>query len=169
MDESGLLNLEQVEAVFETKVETEVEDVGNIVGDALSKFGSTISKLFGRGDDETDLEKVFTNFINDSFSDLIHFLLFVLKANETESTANETTTNKTVNENETNNDKQNLTTNQTQTNTTNNETQTEVKKEIRLKTIKEPIESTIQILDVPTLTDELLKQSKDKLQKLDDK
>jgi hypothetical protein len=63
MDESGLLNLEQVEAVFETKVEAEV-DVGNIVGDAISKFGSTISKLFGRGDDETDVEKVFTNFIN---------------------------------------------------------------------------------------------------------
>jgi hypothetical protein len=92
-----------------------------------------------------------------------------LKANETESTANETTTNKTVNENETNNDKLNLTTNQTQTNATNNETQTEVKKEIKIKTIKEPIESTIQILDVPILTDELLKQSKDKLQKLDDK
>ncbi len=92
-----------------------------------------------------------------------------MKANETESTANETMTNKTVNENETSNDKLNLTTNQTQTNATNNETQTEVKKEIKIKTIKEPIESTIQILDVPILTDELLKQSKDKLKKLDDK
>jgi len=58
MDESGILNLEQVEAVFETKVETEVEDVGTIVGDAISKFGNTISKLFGRTDEETDVEKV---------------------------------------------------------------------------------------------------------------
>ena len=58
MDESGLLNLETVEAVFETKVESDAEEVGNIVGDAISKFGESISKLFGGKDDETDLEKV---------------------------------------------------------------------------------------------------------------
>ena len=60
MDESGLLNLENVEAVFETKVESEAEEVGNIVGDAISKFGESISKLFGGKDEETVVEKVFT-------------------------------------------------------------------------------------------------------------
>ena len=52
MDESGLLNLETVEAVFEAKVESDADVVGNIVGDAISKFGESISKLFGRTDDE---------------------------------------------------------------------------------------------------------------------
>jgi hypothetical protein len=63
MDESGLLTVDSVEAVFETKVESDAEEVGNIVGDAISKFGESISKLFGRTDDETLLEKVFLNFI----------------------------------------------------------------------------------------------------------
>ena len=58
MDESGLLNLETVEAVFEAKVESDADVVGNIVGDAISKFGESISKLFGRTDDEADVEKV---------------------------------------------------------------------------------------------------------------
>jgi len=99
-------------------------------------------------------------------------LISFSKANETESTANEneTKTNETVAKNETISDKQNETGNQTQTaNTTTNETQPEIKKEIKIKTLKEIIESAVQILDVPPLSDEVLKESKDKLQKLDDK
>ena len=62
MDESGILNLENVEAVFETKVESDAEEMGNIVGDAISKVGETISKLFGGKDDETVVEKVIECF-----------------------------------------------------------------------------------------------------------
>lgn len=60
MDESGILRMDSVEAVFETKVESDAQEVGNIVGDAISKVGETISKLFGGKDEsaETVVEKV---------------------------------------------------------------------------------------------------------------
>lgn len=93
-----------------------------------------------------------------------------LKVNETESTANETTANETLSKNETIDNKQKVTENQTQTtNATANDTQTEPKKEIKIKTLKEAIEAVVQILDLPPLSDEVLKQSKEKLQELNDK
>ena len=73
MDESGILNLENVEAVFETKVESDAEEMGNIVGDAISKVGETISKLFGGKDDETVVEKVIESVFT---VDIIFYLVF---------------------------------------------------------------------------------------------
>ena len=167
MDESGLLNLETVEAVFETKVESDAEEVGNIVGDAISKFGESISKLFGGKDDETDLEKVVSidKTIENCFKPF-----FCLQSNDTDSSApKETSDNQTDAKNTTTDEKiaQNQT--QTQTNGTEGQNQTETKKELKIKTIKEPIDTSVVILDLPPMSDDLLKGSKDKLQELDDK
>jgi len=51
MDESGVLNLDEIETVFEAKVEEVVENAtesGNTVGKAFANIGNTISKLFGK-------------------------------------------------------------------------------------------------------------------------
>lgn len=155
MDENGLLNLEQVEAVFETRVEDDQlgEDVGNIVGDALSKFGNTISKLFGQTDDETNVEK----------------------ANETESNASNETNTGAENKTEgTGNENVGAGTDQNQTestsNSTTNQTQSaEQKKELKIKTIKELIDSSVVVLDFQPLTEDGLNESRNKLQQLDEK
>lgn len=49
MDESGILSITNSEALFEVEYEEVVESeqaFSEAVGDAISKFGSTISKLF---------------------------------------------------------------------------------------------------------------------------
>ncbi|XP_054166732.1 hypoxia up-regulated protein 1-like [Oppia nitens] len=151
MDESGLLNLESVEAVFESKVESEAEEVGNIVGDAISKFGESISKLFGSKDDEADVEKV-----NDTDT-----------SGATNATAN-TTDN--ANQQQEANATSEAAPNKTESaNATTNGTQSGAQKELKLKTIKEPIDTSLVLLDLPETDAEVLQQSRDKIKELDDK
>lgn len=54
MDESGILTLENSEASFEIEYEEELEDkydqISNLVGDALSKFGSKLTGLFSNNE-----------------------------------------------------------------------------------------------------------------------
>lgn len=64
MDESGILSVTNSEALFEVEYEEvtesdQYENLSEAVGDAISKFGSTISKLFS-GNEEV-------NFLQFSF------------------------------------------------------------------------------------------------------
>lgn len=59
MDESGILSITNSEALFEVEYEEVVEsepyeNISEAVGDAISKFGSTISKLFS-GNEEVSV------------------------------------------------------------------------------------------------------------------
>ena len=56
MDESGILTLDNSEALFEVEYEEvstsdHYENLSDAVGDAISKFGNTISKLFSGNED----------------------------------------------------------------------------------------------------------------------
>ena len=56
MDESGILSIDNSEALFEVEYEEliesdQYENLSEAVGDAISKFGSTISKLFSGNED----------------------------------------------------------------------------------------------------------------------
>lgn len=56
LDESGILLMEDTEALFEIEYE-EIEEIANyeqlsgLVGDAISKFGSKLSSLFGSNEE----------------------------------------------------------------------------------------------------------------------
>ncbi len=59
MDESGILSVTNSEALFEVEYEEvtesdQYENLSEAVGDAISKFGSTISKLFS-GNEEVSV------------------------------------------------------------------------------------------------------------------
>lgn len=59
MDESGILSIDNSEALFEVEYEEvtesdQYENLSEAVGDAISKFGSTISKLFS-GNEEVSI------------------------------------------------------------------------------------------------------------------
>lgn len=59
MDESGILSVTNSEALFEVEYEEvtesdQYENLSEAVGDAISKFGSTISKLFS-GNEEVNI------------------------------------------------------------------------------------------------------------------
>lgn len=150
MDESGILSVTNSEALFEVEYEEvtesdQYENLSEAVGDAISKFGSTISKLFS-GNEEA--------------------------GNETQSENATTTEEATAQLNETKTDsekKEQEKPDVNQTESSNSTTTKQIKKELKKKTVKEEISSVIDILDIVPLPADVLSASKDKLKSLNEK
>lgn len=128
MDDSGLLNLVNVEFVVEKIVVEEETDKDS----TLSKLGSTISKLFG-SDSESEKKPEGEDKPQDAADE---------KNNATK--ANETVT-----------DKQNA-------------TDTDAKTKPKVVTIKEPIKTDLSFLTLQPLTPEQFKESKTKINELNE-
>ncbi|XP_053200915.1 hypoxia up-regulated protein 1-like [Panonychus citri] len=148
MDESGVLNLETVEAVFEREIEEIVEpkEEENVVGDAFAKFGNTISKLFGGSEEsaptssETKSDEQSTGETSsDKISDTPNAT--DSSSNDTESTEQKEIKNGT-------------------------EEASPPKTEIKIKTIKEPVTVERIELDLQGPNDDEVNESMKKLQKL---
>lgn len=136
LDDSGILNMDSIESVFEAKVEEIVDEDSekvNTVGDALAKLGNTIGKLFRGGEGEGT-------------------------GNETESedSSNAQSTNETQAD-------QKSDTNDTQA------PQSEPRKEIKIKTIKEPLTFEQESLDSPSYNSDEMSASIKKLTELAEK
>ncbi|KAI1287418.1 Hypoxia up-regulated protein 1 [Halotydeus destructor] len=138
LDDSGILQLEQVEAVYEKKVEEVVEETDNekLLGDTIAKLGNTFSKLFGSTPDEG-------------------------AANETETNKNSgNATEETQSSNQTESEAES----QQAVNSTEPK---EVRKEIKIKTLKEPLKMDVKTTYVQNFNEELTKKSRTKLDEYD--
>lgn len=142
LDESGLITMDSVESVFEAKVEEIVTDSDgvNTVGDALAKLGNTIGKLFRSSEKEPT---------PDSES----------QSNETRSEDTPAEDGKSTND----------TKFEAKKDANESQPQTEPKKEIKIKTIKEPLAAEREYLDLPELSSEEEEASIKKLRELSDK
>lgn len=183
LDESGIVNLDGIEAVFDTKVEESVpsENFANVIGDAFAKFGPTISKFFGRSEEnetatetetvpETPVEsenKTATKEADKVKESSPPESAGAEKKEETKETTesppatgekgNQTDAEKTVTSNDT------VSSNATAINETASNTTTEIK----TKTIKEPIVFKQDYLDLPIISIDRVKEVLKKLTELD--
>ncbi|KAL3265417.1 hypothetical protein HHI36_009621 [Cryptolaemus montrouzieri] len=141
MDESGILNLVNVEFVVEKTV-MEQEEEGT-----FSKLGSTISKLFG-GEDKTDEKQGDEKPSEEQV---------------TKDAANNTQQNESAKET-----KKEGTPAVNETVEMKNDTSKGKPVKPKVVTIKEPIKGSEKVLTIPSLTKEQFSQSQEKLKKLDD-
>ncbi|XP_027201146.2 hypoxia up-regulated Grp170 co-chaperone protein [Dermatophagoides pteronyssinus] len=176
MDESGILKLESSEASFEVEYEEIIEkdnyeQISNLVGDAISKFGSKLSSLFSGNENLSANE---TENVNGTESKPEHEETF--KANTTNDSGSEAkilnttesnlnnftdTTNSTGNKNES----LNATLEMIQ-----NVTEKSFQKEIKKKIVKEEIITNVEQFDGDfQLSTETISASQKKLDTLNEK
>ncbi|XP_015795226.1 hypoxia up-regulated protein 1 [Tetranychus urticae] len=156
MDESGILNMENVETVFEAKIEEPIEaEKGNVVGDAFAKFGNTISKLFGGGGSEEAVPTTGEEKPEEPSKESVD-----QSTNESTNGVNGTDSSSKASPNVT--EKQD----QAAAQNVSAESSTPVKTEVKIKTIKEPVIAEKTDLDLPPLDDSEINWSIKKLQDL---
>ncbi|KAL3265419.1 hypothetical protein HHI36_009623 [Cryptolaemus montrouzieri] len=141
MDESGILNLVNVEFDVEKTVMGQEEE------GTFSKLGSTISKLFG-GEDKTDEKQGDEKPSEEQI---------------TKDAANNTQQNESAKET-----KKEGTPALNDTVEMKNDTSKGKPMKPKVVTIKEPIKGSEKVLTIPSLTKEQFSQSQEKLKKLDD-
>ena len=144
MDESGVLNLDEIETVFEAKVEEVVENAtesGNTVGKAFANIGNTISKLFGKMSSE--------------------------EKNETAQPSEGVNNNLTVNESMTKQINESL--NNLKKSEAKENQSSETKTEIKIKTIKEPVYFETKEIDLPSLSQEEFQEWSKEMEELNAK
>lgn len=154
MDESGILKLESSEASFEVEYEEIIEkdnyeQISNLVGDAISKFGSKLSSLFSGNENLSANE---TENVNGTESKQDEDTLKANTTNTTDSGLEEKILNNTSSNhnnftgtNDTNNSQKNESLNATMELNQNGTTKS-FQKEIKKKIIKEEIITNVEQL-----------------------
>uniref|UniRef100_A0A1W7RAF8 Hypoxia up-regulated protein 1 n=1 Tax=Hadrurus spadix TaxID=141984 RepID=A0A1W7RAF8_9SCOR len=155
LDDSGRLQLDHVESVFEKKIEEEETEEPTNLESTLAKLGSTIGKLFS-GDSEKSKETV-----KEKTEDTESKEKQDKKDSKSEEPESKEKTNEVKPE-----EGQNITEN---AGTGKNDTQDKtVKKGPKLITIKEPIQIKSIQTDLHDMTNEKFMESQKKLKELDD-
>ena len=168
LDESGLLILDSVEATFEETVEEEpITTDSNVVSDTIANLGKTFSQFFGssknvdqEGNVETSPDLGAANETSDSSEGV----------NGTAGGDSKSADSSSADSSSADSSSAGSGANQTGSKATGNGTASNStvvpKKEVRIKTIKEPLQVTIDTIDVPTSDPAQVSESMSKLKQL---